>query len=67
MRLLRTDQVLEKLGVSRATLYRLEAAGELPPRRRITANAVGWIEAEIDEFIASLPTLREGLQEGRER
>lgn len=60
MRLLRTDQVLERLGLSRSTLYRLEASGELPPRRRISANSVGWIEAEIDEFIASLPTLRDG-------
>lgn len=67
MRLLRTEQVLEKLGISRSTLYRLEASGELPSRRRIAANSVGWIEAELDEFIATRPALRGGASEEASR
>lgn len=65
MRFLRPEQVLEKLGISRSTLYRLEESGELPPRRRISANSVGWIEEELDEFIASRPVLRVAPQEER--
>lgn len=55
VRLLRLSQVLDKLGISRSTLYRLEDAGILPKRRRISENAVGWVEEELDEFIASRP------------
>ena len=63
MRLIRIAQLTEKLNISRSTVYRLEESGELPPRRRISANATGWIEEEIDEFIASRPTLRSALRE----
>ena len=67
MRMIRIAQLTEKLNVSRSTVYRLEESGELPPRRRISPNASGWIEEEIDEFIATRPTLRScpGEEDGR--
>ncbi len=57
MRLLRTDQVEERTGLSRTTLWRLERKGEFPVRRQIGANSVGWLEEEIDQWIVSRPTV----------
>ncbi|MEM7481068.1 MAG: AlpA family phage regulatory protein [Acidobacteriota bacterium] len=56
-RLLRTKDVLDRLNISRATLWRWERAGLVPARRRIGPNIVGWLAEEIDEFIESRPAL----------
>jgi prophage regulatory protein len=56
-RLLRAAEVCERLGISRATLWRWERAGHLPARRRVGPNSVAWLEVEVEEFIASLPAL----------
>lgn len=58
MRFLRIPELARRLGVSRTTLWRWERAQLLPPRRRIGPNSVGWLEAEIEEFLASRPPIR---------
>jgi prophage regulatory protein len=40
-------------GVSRATCYRLEAAGQFPKRRKLTSFSVGWIRSELEAWVAS--------------
>jgi prophage regulatory protein len=50
-RVLRLDGVIEKTGLSRASIYRLQDAGEFPPSIRLSANRVGWFESEIDRWI----------------
>jgi prophage regulatory protein len=55
MRLLRTREVLRITGLSRMTIHRLEKRGDFPQRRRIGRQAVAWIDAEIDDWIASRP------------
>ncbi len=59
MRLLRPTEVAQRVGLSRATLWRLEHAGEFPSRRQIGPNSVGWLEHEIEEWIESRPYARE--------
>jgi predicted DNA-binding transcriptional regulator AlpA len=51
-RVVRPDELAERLGVSRVTLWRWERAGQLPAKRRIGPNVVGWLESEIDEWFA---------------
>ncbi|AWA98347.1 MULTISPECIES: helix-turn-helix transcriptional regulator [Vibrio] len=51
MRLIRMREVLEKTGLSKATLYRLIAAGEFPASIQISSRAVGWEESLVDEFL----------------
>ena len=51
MRLIRLKEVLYKTGLSKATLYRLMAAGEFPASVAIASRAVGWEEALVDEFL----------------
>jgi prophage regulatory protein len=39
--------------MSRTTVWRLETEGKFPRRRRLTGNAVAWIEDEIMEWLDS--------------
>ena len=50
--ILRRRAVIAKTGLSRATIQRLEAAGQFPARVKLGVNSVGWVEEEIDEWIA---------------
>jgi prophage regulatory protein len=52
-RLLRFPTVRERTGLSRSTIWRLERRGEFPRHRRISANAVAWVEAEVINWIQS--------------
>lgn len=40
-----------RIGVSKATLYRLIKAGKFPPPIRITERLSGWPSAEVDAWI----------------
>jgi prophage regulatory protein len=50
-RMLRARIVCERTGLSRSTLWRLERKGAGPRHRQLSANAVGWIEHEVDSWI----------------
>jgi prophage regulatory protein len=52
-RVLRCREVTVRVGLSRTTLWRLRRQGDFPAPRQLSANAVGWIEEEIDQWIAS--------------
>ena len=52
--LLTKEEVCELLGISRATVDRMEQRGELPSRRKLGRSA-RWITAEIEEAIQKLP------------
>jgi prophage regulatory protein len=55
MKILRTPDVLDVTGLSRATIWRKERAGTFPKRVRLGANAIGWRSDEIDKWLTSLP------------
>lgn len=59
MRILRLPEVIEITGLSRMTIYRKEAAGEFPKRRRLGRNAIGWLDQEVEMWIQSCPTAQE--------
>ena len=59
IRFLRLPEVLERTGLSRSTIYVRLAAGTFPRPVALGARAVGWIEAEIDEWV------RERIAESR--
>ena len=52
-RFLREREVQGITGLSRTTRWRLEREGKFPARRQISDNAVGWLESEISDWIAS--------------
>ena len=59
MRFLRTNEVAEMLGVTRATIWRWEKSGHLPPRRQLGPNVVGWLEEELQQYADSRPRPRD--------
>jgi predicted DNA-binding transcriptional regulator AlpA len=54
-RVLRPAAAATYIGLSRASLYRLERAGELPQRVILGPNASGWFREDLDGFLASRP------------
>ena len=57
-RILRINEVLRLVPVSRATLYRLIRRGEFPKPVQLGSNAVGWRESMIQEWIKARPEAR---------
>ena len=50
------------MGCSAMHISRLEKAGKFPKRIQLGPDAVGWIEAEVDEWIAGRISLRDFAQ-----
>ena len=56
--ILRIREVLSRVGLSRATIWRRVKEGEFPAPLRLggpNTRAVGWDSAAIDQWIANLP------------
>lgn len=51
-RILRRPQVEEKTGLGRSFIYSEMAAGRFPKAVALGPKAVGWLENEIDDWIA---------------
>ena len=52
IRLLRLPQVMQQTGLRKTTLYELQKEGSFPMRIQVTSNSVGWIEEEVNAWIA---------------
>ena len=52
-RVLRRPEVQRRTGLGRTAIYVLMAEGKFPAPIRLTAKAVGWLEAEVAEWIAA--------------
>ena len=50
--LIRLAQVTAKTGLSRSTIYRLEADGRFPSRIKLSENTTAWDVAHVDEWIS---------------
>ena len=52
IRLLRLAQVISLTGLGKTKIYDLQAEGSFPMRVQITAHAVGWVEEEVQAWLA---------------
>lgn len=59
VRFLRLPEVLARTGLSRSTIYVRLEEGRFPRPVSLGGRAVGWIEAEVDEW------MRERIAESR--
>lgn len=50
--ILRLRDVKARTGLSRSTIYALARSGAFPQSISLGARSVGWVEAEIEGFIA---------------
>lgn len=51
--LIRIRGVVERTGLSKASIYRLIARGDFPQPLALSLRATGWKVADVDEWIAS--------------
>ena len=58
-KILREAEVRNRTGLSSPSIWRGERARTFPRRFQIGRNAVGWLEHEIDEWIAGRAAQRE--------
>ncbi len=58
-RVIRPNELVKILSVSRPTLWRMEKKGELPKRRKISTGSVGWLEKDIEEWLENRPFVGE--------
>ena len=49
---IRLSAVISKTGLSRSTIYALQKIGDFPPSIKLSERSVGWLENEVDEWIA---------------
>jgi prophage regulatory protein len=52
-RILRLQQLKERTGLSRSTLYSLIKVGQFPAPIQLGARAVGWLSTDVESWIAS--------------
>ncbi|MBU5637380.1 AlpA family phage regulatory protein [Geomonas sp. Red69] len=68
-KLIRRKQVLELIGLSHSTQWRLEKAGRFPARVRLGSGSVGWHLTEVEEWVrererVAVPSNMPSLQSG---
>lgn len=52
IQILRLPEVCKTTGLGRSMIYQLEAERRFPARVRIGIRAVGWVEKEIQSWLA---------------
>lgn len=52
VQILRLPQVCRVTGLGRSMIYQLESQRRFPCRVRLGSRAVGWVEAEVQEWLA---------------
>jgi len=60
VKILRKREVIQRAGPSSAQIDRLEKAGKFPRRVQLGERMVGWVESEIDDWIAQRAAERDG-------
>jgi len=51
--ILRLPEVMKRVGICRASIYQHMAAGVFPKTISLGARSVGWLEHEIDAWLAA--------------
>jgi prophage regulatory protein len=60
--IIRLPEVMEAVGMSRPSIYRLMKLGEFPRQVKLGLSAVGWIQAEVAQWFADRIGVRDTLQ-----
>ncbi|MGR9349949.1 helix-turn-helix transcriptional regulator [Rhizobium leguminosarum] len=60
-KLLPIDDVIERTGLSRRTLYQEISNNRFPRAVQLTARRVGWPEADVEKWISDKIAARDGV------
>jgi len=58
-RVLRSREVRDRIGLSRATIWRMVRSGAFPKPVALGPQSVGWLEREVSEWLAARAALRD--------
>lgn len=58
-RVLRLPEVFRKTGLKRDTIYRKVREGTFPKPLKLSERASGWLEVEVDRWVADLAAKRD--------
>ena len=50
-RIIRKPELISKIGLSDATIWRMERDNKFPRRLRLGGNSTGWLLSEVDAWI----------------
>jgi prophage regulatory protein len=63
-RALRLRQVCHLTGLGRSMIYQMQAEGRFPQRIKLGERAVGWLESEVRDWLATRIETSRGNQRG---
>ncbi len=63
-RALRLRQVCQLTGLGRSMTYQMQAEGRFPQRIKLGERAVGWLESEVRDWLATRIETSRGNQRG---
>jgi prophage regulatory protein len=66
-RILRPVEVAQRLGLSRTTIWRMVRAKDFPAPHGLSGEAVGWLDVDVDAWLASRRDDGDGRHDGRRR
>jgi prophage regulatory protein len=55
-RIVSVRELMDRSGLSRPTIYRRVKVGDIPLPRQISPGRVGWLESEVQAWLANLAT-----------
>ena len=53
--ILRMRDVIKRIGLSRSTIYKLMENNDFPKPMKLGSQAIGWRDADIEEWIQKRP------------
>jgi prophage regulatory protein len=62
LRILRLPQVRDRVSFSTSGIYALISANKFPKPIKLSAQSVGWIESEIDEWLRERVAASRGVE-----
>lgn len=57
-RIIRKPELLNTVGLSDPTIWRMEKDGKFPKRLRLGGNSCGWLESEVNGWLADRAAAR---------
>lgn len=58
------EEVLARSERVTALIWRRVRAGDFPAPRQLVANTIGWLESDVDTWLANLPVRTYGAGDG---
>jgi prophage regulatory protein len=52
-RIIRLPEVVDRIGMSRGSVYRLMTLGQFPKSVKLSERAVGWKESDLNDWLES--------------